>query len=203
MPPFSNNIKRVIVVIGAITTLFLGVLVVVFEPLTRDVVSRDELCFYCHLEWEYNPKARLSWSKPMKAAKGSDNIASCVDCHLPPGLVNSVFAYTHFLSITDLFGRVRDIKGERKGKWTPQRAKTTYRVRDRFYEYDSITCRTCHSDLRTQLESEELKEFHQSVLDEGQTCIECHYNLVHQPVDLRESGFATERSARYRADSGS
>ncbi len=161
-----------------------------FEPVTRNLVANDDLCSYCHLEWEFDPTVRDSLSKPMKAAPEGDEIARCVDCHIPKGMAGSFYAYLHFASITDFFGHFRDLKTERAGKYLTPRAITSYRVRDRFFEYDSPTCRGCH-DLAAMAEADnKAQKVHKRALEKRKTCIECHTNLVHAPVDRRKNAFA-------------
>jgi hypothetical protein len=40
----------------------------------------------------------------------------CVNCHLPEGWWNATYAYTHFASMTDLFGHFRDRDAEKAGE---------------------------------------------------------------------------------------
>ena len=176
--------------LGLILGLFL------FEPVTRQYVANDDLCSYCHVDQEYRSEARLSFSKPhpplladdVKSEKVSEQ-AACVECHLPTGFVNTFYAYTHFASLTDLFGHFRDRMSERAGAWLPPRQVAAFRVRDRLFEYDSPTCRNCHIEEEIVPKLERGINAHKKALDEQMTCIECHYNEKHQSVDLRENAF--------------
>ena len=172
-----------------------------FEPVTRQFVSNDDLCSYCHVDREYRSEARLSFSKahplPVAADEKTDKVseqATCVECHLPTGFVNTFYAYTHFASLTDLFGHFRDRMGERAGAWIPARQVAAFRVRDRLFEYDSETCRSCHIEQEIVPKRDRGKNAHQKALDEQMTCIECHYNEKHQSVDLRENAFVRAES---------
>jgi cytochrome c-type protein NapC len=178
---------------GRNITIAVGILVlafaawsVVFETVTRKVVATDAVCTYCHLEWEFSPSARLTATRPHNATPEGGQ-AACVDCHLPPGYFNAANAYLHFVSLTDLFGHVRHIAAEREGAWTPPRAKTAYRVRDRLQESNSVTCRTCHVEAEIKPKRERGINAHKLALDQKKTCIECHFNLVHRSVDLRNT----------------
>jgi nitrate/TMAO reductase-like tetraheme cytochrome c subunit len=172
-----------------------------FEPVTRQFVANDDLCSYCHVDREYRSEARLSFSKAhpllvaddVKTDKVSEQ-AACVECHLPTGFVNAFYAYTHFASLTDLFGHFRDRMDERAGAWIPARQVAALRVRDRLFEYDSPTCRSCHIEQEIEPKLERGKNAHQKALDEQMTCIECHYNEKHQSVDLRENAFVRAES---------
>jgi nitrate/TMAO reductase-like tetraheme cytochrome c subunit len=162
----------------------------VYEPVTRNLVATESVCSYCHLEREYVPAARLSFSiaHPVTPKEGEE-AARCVDCHLPEGFWAATYAYTHFASVTDLFGHFRDRASERAGDWIPPSAARAYRVRDRLFEYDSITCRTCHIEAEIKPKRKRGQNAHRNALENKETCIECHDNLVHRQVDLRETAF--------------
>lgn len=185
---FSGRTK---LLIGGALALLIVVLIVAYEPVTRNLVSQDALCNNCHLGWEFNPDARLAVTSPHASeAQPLESQARCVECHLPEGWWNSTYAYTHFLSITDLFGHFRDLESERSGEWIPPRAATAYRVRDRMFEYDSVTCRTCHIEGEIKLNTKRGVNAHKLALEEKNTCIECHNNLVHREVGLRKGAFS-------------
>ena len=184
---FSGRTKFVI---GGALAILIVVLMVAYEPVTRNLIAQDALCNNCHLAWEFNPDARLTaTSSHASAAEPVESQARCVDCHLPEGWWNATYAYTHFLSITDLFGHFRDLEFERSGEWIPPRAATAYRVRDRLFEYDSNTCRTCHIEGEIKLNSKRGVNAHKLALEERKTCIECHNNLVHRQVGIRKGAF--------------
>lgn len=181
--------KAVNIALGVMIVLIIG-WIVAYEPVTRNFVAQDAVCNYCHLEWEFNPDVRLTATRPHLAhSEDKTSQASCVDCHLPEGWWNTTYAYTHFLSFTDLFGHTRDRSTERAGDWIPPRAATAYRVRDRLYEYDGNTCRTCHIEAEIKFTRERGVNAHQLALKEAKTCIECHNNLVHRPVNVRKNAF--------------
>lgn len=181
---FSRNLA--IVVGGAIVVIVVALLFV-YEPVTRNVAAADSVCALCHLEREYSPSARLSYSlpHPIEPVEG-EPAARCVDCHLPDGILPATFTYTHYFSITDLFGHFRDRASEREGKWLPQSTARAYRVRDRLLEYDSVTCRSCHIETEIKPKRKRGQKAHQRALEEKQACSECHYNLVHREVDIRD-----------------
>ena len=164
--------------------------IIAYQPVTRNLIARDALCNYCHLPWEFNSDVRLTATRPHQAEPGQkQSQARCVDCHLPKGWWNTTYAYTHFLSITDLFGHFRDRDAERAGDWIPPRAATAYRVRDRMFEYDSVTCRTCHIESEIKPKRTRGINAHKLALEDKLTCIECHNNLVHRRVEIRKDAF--------------
>ena len=174
-----------VVVVGALIGWLFA-----YEPVTRNLVATEFVCSYCHIEREYVPSARLSFSKPHPATpKEGEEEARCVDCHLPEGFWATTFAYTHFASATDLFGNFRDRASERAGDWIPPSAARAYRMRDRLFEYDSVTCRICHIESEIKPKRKRGQKAHAKALENKETCIECHDNLVHRYVEVRKDAF--------------
>jgi len=164
-----------------------------FEPLTRNLVARDSLCFYCHLEFEYTPTRLVSSGAPHPRTPGGAP-ARCVDCHLPRGFLAAFNAWTHFASATDLYGHFRDRASERASDWIPPQAAMVYRVRDRLFENDSPTCRECHALGKIKPRSARGRNAHRRALAEHRTCIECHFNLAHHQIALRPDAFGGPRA---------
>jgi trimethylamine-N-oxide reductase cytochrome c-type subunit TorC len=200
--------NRVLVILLSAVALVGIVSLAIFEPITRHVISTDAWCTYCHEASEYSPDVRMPFTTvhPPAPEEGeymeiveADNSggvmegtrlpAQCIDCHLPEGLFASAYAYTHYLSVTDLFGNFRDREGERSGDWIPMSAARAYRVRDRLFENDSNTCRSCHVEEEIEPQRKRGKRAHKSALEDGDTCIECHNNLVHRYIELRDDAF--------------
>jgi len=177
--------RRNTIIIGILAVAFIG-WCFAFEPVTRNYVARDALCTYCHYKPDYEYSARMSYTTQHPAElKPDQKPARCVDCHLPKGFWASAFAYTHFASITDLYGHFRDRPAERAGEWLPLSAARAYRVRDRLYEYDSVTCHNCHVMSEIKPKQARGRKAHADAVKNGDTCIECHSNLVHRDVEVR------------------
>lgn len=194
--------RRVLIILISILVLLLVFWLFAFEPITRNYVATNHVCVHCHVEREYLYSARMSFTSihppQERLDKGvperlKDRVpARCVDCHLPKGPINTIFAYTHFVSVTDLFGHFRDRQGERAGKWIPLSAARAYRVRARLKEYDSVTCRSCHIMEEIVPESTRGKTAHKDAITNHETCIDCHTNLVHRYVEVRVETPAAE-----------
>ena len=167
-----------------------------YEPVTRNLIATDAVCSYCHMQREYVATARLSFSKshPIEPTVESET-TRCVDCHLPEGFWATTFAYTHAASVTDLFGHFRDRASERAGDWIPFSAARAYRVRDRLHEYDSSTCRSCHIESEIKPKRERGQTAHADALENNETCVVCHNNMVHRFVELREAPVDEETEA--------
>jgi len=182
--------SRMIAIIGGTFIVLLIALIIFFEPLTRVVIAQDATCNYCHLASEYNPDVRLSATRPHASkAEPETTQVRCVGCHLPKGRLNTIYAYAHFLSFTDLYGHARDRDLERAGDWIPPRAAESYRVRDRLFETKGVTCRGCHVEAEIKFTRKRGVRAHKLAAKEQKTCIECHNNLVHRTVEVRENAF--------------
>ena len=175
------------IILGSVMAVALIGWCFAYEPVTRNFIATESVCTYCHLEREYVHTARLSFTKAhlLDPEEGEEQ-PQCVDCHLPEGFWAATFAYTHFASITDLYGHFRDRAAERSGDWIPPSAARAYRVRDRLFEYDSVTCRVCHIEAEIKPKRERGQKAHEDALRDKQTCIECHVNEVHRYVEVRE-----------------
>ena len=187
--------RRGLIIVTSIIVVLFIILFLSFEPVTRNYLATDNICGYCHVEREYLHTVRRSFTSQHPPAERIEKgvperlknrvPAHCVDCHLPHGVIATVYAYTHYLSITDLFGYFRDRQGERAGDWIPLSAARSYRVRNRLQAYDSVTCRSCHIMEEIVPESNRGKTAHKDAIANAETCIECHNNLVHRFVEVR------------------
>ena len=190
MKSLGRSVKLPIVIAAGAAVIVL-IFVAAFQPITRNVIFRDITCLQCHQGSELAAnRAPLgntdrSVTKPHPATpEGGET--RCVQCHLPPGVVESLYAYTHTVSNTDLFGHWRDYEEIRGGKWVAPVTRQAYRVRDRLLEYDSSPCRTCHVESEIKLKTKRGKKAHKNALKNKETCIFCHDNLVHRPVPMRK-----------------
>jgi nitrate/TMAO reductase-like tetraheme cytochrome c subunit len=187
MQIFGSFSRNLVIAAGAVVVAIVITGVFAFEPVTRNLVASDPVCAFCHLEREYSASARLPFTQPHPVVpKEGESAARCVDCHVPEGFLYAAFTYTHYLSATDLFGHFRDRAAERAGEWIPESAARAYRVRDRLQEYDSATCRSCHIESEIKPKRKRGQKAHLKALEQKQACSECHYNLVHREVEIRD-----------------
>jgi len=111
--------------------------------------------------------------------------AGCADCHIPHGIVAGTWAHVK--------GGVKDIISETLNDfsdpavWERGRAERAYHVRDWLLETDSATCRTCHEEAAIKPERKRGQRQHEEARETGMTCIDCHYNLVHEEIEPSQS----------------
>ncbi len=132
-------------------------------------VSRTEFCISCHSEiYPYEELKKSShWG-----ALGAD--PGCKDCHVPQGFSNFHKAiYTHVVDGVPFLIKEFTTDYSTVEKFNEHRPEAAYRARMKLKEWDSLTCRACHKNVKAPGASAKA---------EGATCIDCHQNLVHKKV---------------------
>lgn len=146
--------------------------------------STDAFCTSCHLTGEYISKSEAYLTSPHRT-RASGVEPGCADCHIPKGLVPAT--WTHVIKgIQDLYGEVV-YDYEDPAVWNAEKARMAYAVRDWMRANDSVTCRACHEEDSIQPVRKRGQRQHQEARETNMTCIDCHYNLVHEEIEPRES----------------
>jgi len=174
----------VLVALGA-GAVVIVVAAAAFKPATRVIAANETLCFGCHFSQDFDTRIENAASKRHPESPEAGQTARCVDCHVPNTLAGSVFVYTHYLGQTDLFGNLRRMQAKTEGPYLSPAEKKAYAVRDALQAADSGTCRTCHIESEIKPKRPRGRNAHAQALRNKQTCIECHFNLVHTEVELR------------------
>lgn len=181
MPKFG--LSRRATALGA-----LGAVVVIvgaafaFEPFTRTVIARDGLCLYCHTDFDASLPNSLR--HPEDPEKGE--AVTCIECHQVPGFMGTVYTYAHLASITDFYGGFRSAYANRAGDWVPPLARRAFRVRDGVRATHAASCTYCHTLTDPKPKKKRGQRMHKKAEEKKDTCINCHFNLVHREVDPRE-----------------
>ena len=170
---------------AAIAVLVIAGMALAFGPATRTVVADQFVCLGCRQKADYATSGEGARSKVHRATKEGGE-TTCAECHVMPSWSGSAFVYSHYVAGTDLFGHFPDRRAQRHGAAVTPTAAKAYRVRDRLVEYDSNTCRTCHIESEIKPKRKRGRNAHKNALVKKETCILCHYNLVHIEVPLRE-----------------
>lgn len=138
--------------------------------------STTEFCYLCHSH-EAFIKPEYEASSHFKNLSGVR--AECADCHLPH---DNWFELVWTKAVVSL-----DIIPEMMGKldtaekYEEHRAEMATAVWRQFRENDSKFCRSCHSVDAMDLENQERRTArqHTRAAENGETCIDCHYGIVH------------------------
>jgi trimethylamine-N-oxide reductase (cytochrome c) cytochrome c-type subunit TorY len=145
--------------------------------------SKTEFCFVCHSHDQFiRPEYEASshYINPVGVRAG------CSDCHLPHDNWFDLMWTKAVVSldiIPELMGKLDTAE-----KYNAHRAEMAEIVWREFKANDSRFCRSCHSiaamDLKAQDRSTARR--HSSAAEKGQTCIDCHYGIVHaEPADAK------------------
>jgi cytochrome c-type protein NapC len=160
----------------------------IFVALTAEQVDHwtttDEFCTSCHSMSTYIADSEAYKTSVHRTHAGGVQ-PGCADCHIPKGLVIST--YTHVVDgVSDLIGEML-YDYEDPEVWEQERARLAYAVRDKMRAHDSVTCRSCHVEDLIQPSRKRGQKQHNMAKETGMTCIDCHYNLVHDEVEPRDS----------------
>lgn len=148
--------------------------------------SETEFCYACHSHEKFI-KPEYEASSHFKNQAGVQ--AQCKDCHLPD-MEKEWFAY-----VTKKIIVSKDIVPELMGKistrekfeeFRPHGAEKVWRT---MKANDSKYCRHCHNIDNMDLEAQDrfASRKHATAERRGQTCIDCHYGIVHkEPENARE-----------------
>ncbi len=138
--------------------------------------SSTEFCYSCH---SHEAFIKPEYEASSHFVNTSGVRASCSDCHLPH---DNWFELTWTKAVVSL-----DIIPELMGKistaekYEAHRAEMAESVWREFKGNDSKYCRSCHSFSAMDMESQERRTArrHSRADENGQTCVQCHYGIVH------------------------
>ena len=171
-----------------VITFIVGGIAGIVAALAAEEVDRltttDAFCTSCHAMQAYIAEAE-AYKTSTHQTTASGVRPRCADCHIPKGLV--IAAYTHVVNgISDLWGQTRYVF-EDPEVWLAERERLAHAAREWFRDNDSATCRGCHEEASIQPQRKRGQRQHAEARDTGMTCIDCHYNLVHDEIEPRES----------------
>ena len=118
--------------------------------------------------------------------------ATCADCHVSRRITLAMWG--HFLGMRELFVFLTN-DFSKPETWARLRPEAADDVRMGMLANDSMTCRQCHVMEGIQPERRRGKRQHKKAVEEGTTCIACHYNLVHKEVDVIDGTELGEQDA--------
>lgn len=131
-------------------------------------------CAECH------PQPFMEFKESLHFRTTSQDKPGCVNCH-NPHKVWQFAGYMFFSSPSwwEVSGALKDNE-----KWEKVvRPRLARVVREGMFKEGSKKCQRCHEPKEKWFAE---IERHRVTLEKGQTCIECHYNLVHKKVPWPE-----------------
>ena len=165
--------------IGGFVMLGVGAIGLIGMNMALHASSTTDFCNACHSH-ETNTRAEHEASSHFHNSTGVR--AECHHCHLP-NMEEEYFSYVWTKMVVSL-----DIFSELQGKITTPEAYNEHlphmfeKVVRQFKENDSKYCRNCHNVEGMDLENQGrlAQRRHSKMAERGQTCIDCHYGLVHR-----------------------
>lgn len=170
--------------LGGFLAFGLGALVLGASNYIMHRTSATEFCYGCH---SHEAFIKPEYEASSHFINQSGVRAGCADCHLPH---DNWFELTWTKAVVSL-----DIIPELRGKlstaekYEAHRGEMAESVWRQFRENDSKFCRSCHSVDAMDLASQERRTArrHSRAGEQGQTCVQCHYGLVHELPENAEA----------------
>lgn len=170
--------------LGGFVAFFVGAIALGTTNYVLHETSTTEFCYVCH---SHDAFIRPEYEASSHFRNVSGVSAGCSDCHLPH---DNWFELTWTKMVVSL-----DIIPEMMGKldtaekYESHRAEMAESVWREFKDNDSKFCRSCHSIEQMDLEAQDRRTArrHAGAEENGQTCIDCHYGLVHKEPEDAEA----------------
>ena len=168
--------------LGAVIAFFLGAAALGAFNWTIHETSSNEFCYVCHSHQAF---IRPEYEASSHFRNASGVRADCADCHLPHEWFDLVVtkAIVSLDIIPEMMGKLDTAE-----KYESHRAEMAESVWRQFKENDSRFCRSCHVFEAMDLEAQERRTArqHTRANENGETCIDCHYGIVHQEPENAE-----------------
>ena len=172
---FTGLCSRPILFIAILISL--GGITVAAMDLTDYYFSSDNFCaFTCHV-MEDTVYKELQESKHWTTPSGVR--PKCADCHVSGRLTFAM--WDHFIGTGELFVWLRN-DFSKPDAFEAFRPAGADRARFQMLNDDSANCRRCHVMEGIKPKRKRGQKQHKYALEDGTTCIVCHYNLVHKEV---------------------
>lgn len=137
--------------------------------------NSTEFCTSCH-SMRTNLK-EYQQSSHFKNVSGIQ--AGCADCHVPKNLLPMLLS--KIVALKDVYG---EIVGsiDTAEKFEARRWQMANRVWDKMKSDHSEACRSCHgySNMKLDAQDQRARQKHQSAVERGKSCIECHSGIAHE-----------------------
>lgn len=163
--------------LGGIIAFALGAIALGTTNYALHETSTTEFCYVCHSHEQF---IKPEYEASSHFINISGVRAGCSDCHLPHDNWFEL-VWTKMVVSLDIIPELAG-KLDTAEKYEAHRAEMAESVWRQFKENDSKFCRSCHSIDAMDLEAQERRTArqHSRVEEQGETCTDCHYGLVHK-----------------------
>jgi cytochrome c-type protein NapC len=153
--------------------------------------NREAFCISCH---EMKDNVYQEYRSTIHASNRSGVRATCPDCHVPkewgPKIIRKIQASNEVLH--KVLGSI-----DTPEKFNAKRLELAKHEWERMKKTDSRECRNCHNfdsfDYAEQ--GRRSSKMHQTGLNEGKTCIDCHKGIAHTLPEVEQAIGAPKEGA--------
>ncbi len=139
--------------------------------------GKTEFCYVCH---SHDAFIRPEYEASSHFANASGVRAGCSDCHLPH---DNWFELTWTKAVVSL-DIIPEVMGkiDTAEKYEAHRAEMAEDVWRHYKDNDSKFCKSCHAFEAMDFDAQDRRvaRRHQQAAGNGETCIDCHYGIVHK-----------------------
>lgn len=138
--------------------------------------GKTEFCYACH---SHDAFIRPEYEASSHFVNTAGVRAGCSDCHLPHDNWFEL-VWTKAVVSLDIIPEVMG-KIDTAEKYEAHRAEMAESVWRKYKDNDSKFCRSCHAFEAMDLEAQDRRvaRRHSRAAESGDTCIDCHYGIVH------------------------
>jgi len=163
--------------LGGFVAFFLGAVALGTFNYVLHETSENEFCYACHsheafIKPEYEASSHFSNAAGVRA--------QCADCHLPH---DDWFELVWTKAVVSL-DIIPELQGElaTREKYEQHRSELATEVWRRYKSNDSKFCKSCHSfdAMDFEVQDRRVARRHSQAAERGETCIDCHYGIVHE-----------------------
>lgn len=185
--------------LGGFIAFGLGALALGTTNYVLHKTSETEFCYVCH---SHELFIRPEYEASTHFMNRSGVRAGCSDCHLPHDNWFEL-VWTKAVVSLDIIPELQG-KLETAEKYEAHRAEMAESVWRQFKENDSRFCRSCHSfdAMNFEEQGRTPARRHSQAESRGETCIDCHYGIVHKEPENADELFE-KVAAEFAGDTNS
>ena len=162
----------------------LGILATLTAEQVDKVTSTEAFCANsCHSMSRYIAED-ITYKMSAHRRNASGVLASCGDCHIPHDLVPATWVHVKS-GIIDMISEISHDFSKAEN-WQNIKPRLAKKVREEMRNNDSQACRHCHQMNQIAVSSEAGQRAHAQSYKNNKTCIQCHFNLVHEATPIHQ-----------------
>jgi cytochrome c-type protein NapC len=148
-----------------------------------ELTNREAFCIGCH---EMQENVYVEYQNTVHYSNRSGVRATCPDCHVPkewvPKMIRKMQASNEVLH--KILGSI-----DTPEKFNAKRLELAKHEWARMKKTDSRECRNCHNfeSFDYGVQGRRSANMHQTGLNEGKTCIDCHKGIAHRLPEVNQS----------------